>query len=402
MKGDSVITKKKLADLHDFSVRIVDSAPLSIILINKQGVIVFTNKFYSIFSGSKKPLHRNISDIPFFVKEKLVEKYRKLLKDGVSFKKADCETVNSKKETKYISIIAVPLKDKKGNPEFALSMASDVTNVVLAKKELQNFNAILKEKVKEKTLRLQESNKKLKKSVYLRSQFIAEASHELRTPLAIAKLNLELVEKQLPIECTMCKNLPTLGEILFSVNEEINKAADIISDLTFFSNIRENYVKEIRLENLNLNEMMCGLIKRLKTLSGLKKIELILENKNSEIFINGDRKNLEKMFSNILRNSIKYGKNNGWVRVSLSHDLENRVVNISISDNGIGIPKKDLPYIFDRFYRSDLSKKTGEGGFGIGLAICKWIVLQHKGSINVESEVGKGSVFNIALPLINF
>ena len=87
-----------------------------------------------------------------------------------------------------------------------------------------------------------------------------------------------------------------------------------------------------------------------------------------------------------------------FIKMWLEPDIKNKQIKVFIKDNGIGIPKKDLPNIFDRFYRSS-TKKTGEGGFGLGLAACKWIAEQHNGSISVKSIYGKGSIFIVTLPI---
>ena len=184
------IDKEGIIGLSNLIKRIVDSAPVSIITVNKAGEITFVNEYFKNLSASKFPLYKSIFKIPFFVDEKLVPLYKKLLRDGTTFRKENCHTKNLKGEEKYINIVAVPLRDEKGDIEGCLSMATDVTEAVIAKLKLDNLNANLQKMVLRKTQQLYESNEKLKKSLKLKSQFIADASHELRTPLSIAKLNL--------------------------------------------------------------------------------------------------------------------------------------------------------------------------------------------------------------------
>ncbi len=111
----------------------------------------------------------------------------------------------------------------------------------------------------------------------------------------------------------------------------------------------------------------------------------------------GDEKYLDKLFSNIIANAVSYGKEDGFVVISGTKTA--REVNINIKDNGIGISKKDLPHIFERFYRADSSRSKDTGGSGLGLAIVQWIAEAHGGNVSAVSSPGKGSTFTVTLPL---
>jgi signal transduction histidine kinase len=134
----------------------------------------------------------------------------------------------------------------------------------------------------------------------------------------------------------------------------------------------------------------------LKILADQKKIALIYKKGAKKIKITGDEAKLEKLLLNIVRNAIKYTNEKG--RVKIWAERLAREATIAIEDNGVGIPEKDLPYIFERFYRVDKSRSREEGGTGIGLSIAKWIAEAHNGSITVESTVGKGTKFTVHLP----
>ena len=120
------------------------------------------------------------------------------------------------------------------------------------------------------------------------------------------------------------------------------------------------------------------------------------QEKLKQLTIMGDEAKVEKLLLNIARNAIKYNKKGGWVKIWT--EKNNNGVNIYVEDNGIGIPKQDLPYIFERFYRVDKARSRGEGGTGLGLSIAKWIAEAHQGKISAESTMGKGSKFIIHLP----
>jgi len=382
--------EKNVAKLNDINKMIVDLAPVSIITIDKKGIITFANKYYKYISKSKNPINKNIFETMFFVRENLRPLYKKLLSSGEPFTKTNC---SSDDKSKYLNIIAVPMIDAKGNIEGALSMAVDVTETVQAKIKIDELNKSLKERVLQKTRELQKINEKLKKSLELKSQFISDASHELRTPLSVAKLNLEFFKKQFSQ-----KNKPA-KKILNAIDEEINRVSDVLSDIAFFTAIDEDSVEKMNMEKIDLNKFIDNLAGRIKSLADKKNIRINFQKNKSNPSMWGDKIKLEKLFLNIMQNSIKYGKKSGITKIHIETDLKNMLVKIIFSDNGIGIAKKDLPRIFDRFYRTNISRNDGEGGFGLGLAICKWIVKKHNGEISVKSDFGKGSAFTVVLPV---
>ena len=391
-KKGANISEEDAIRLSDFNKKILESAPISIITIDKNGVITYANKYFSNFSSAKIPLYRSIFKIPFFSREGLAPDYKKLLTDGTPLKKENCFTKNSQGQEKYINILAVPMFDEKGNIDGAISMASDVTEAVLVRKELKELNDGLGKRIFEKTKQLEKNNEQLRHILELKSQFVSDVSHELRTPLAIAKLNLELFKKQFP------ETDQTSIDVIGAIDGEINRVSDILSDIAFFSAIDENTSAKLNIEEINLNEFLSVLAGRVSVLAERKKIKIIFKNSKASINIKGDKLKLEKLFLNLIGNSIKYGKRLGWVKITWQPDKKNNSAKIFVSDNGVGIHKKDLPHIFDRFYRTHSSRSNGEGGFGLGLAICKWIVNQHNGSIKVKSEFGKGSEFTVVLP----
>lgn len=139
----------------------MDNAPMSIITIDKSGIITSANKYYRTFSKTKDFFNHSIFKSNFFNRDNLLEDYRKLLADGTFVKRENCWEKNSKGEDKYLKIIAVPLRDKDGNIEGALSMALDNTETVLYKNELEKLNRELEIRVKERTIELEEANKEL-------------------------------------------------------------------------------------------------------------------------------------------------------------------------------------------------------------------------------------------------
>ncbi|MFA5877953.1 MAG: ATP-binding protein [Candidatus Staskawiczbacteria bacterium] len=382
---------KQKTKFSNLSKRITDSAPISILTIDKKGDITFVNEYFRTLSASASPLHRNIFELPFFIRENLCPEYEKLLKDGTPVKRDRCQTRNSLGEYKYMNIVAVPLRNSAKKIDGAISMAVDVTETVVAQTQLEKLNDDLEGRIIERTRQLSEANKKLEKALELETRFISDASHELRTPLSIIGLELELSGRDFRKKK---KNPP---KIFSAVNREMGKINEILADLILATTI-ERGKEEIKTLEFDLDDLARKSVKRLTPFAKEKEIKITYEIQGQSFRIHADKGKIEKLFLNIIRNAIKYGNKNGWVKVRLDAGLNNNQIKISISDNGIGIPAEELPYIFDRFHRTELSRKTGEGGFGLGLSICKWIVDEHKGSIDVDSAVSKGSTFTIILP----
>ncbi|MFH1522509.1 MAG: PAS domain S-box protein [Patescibacteria group bacterium] len=391
------ITEQKRAEeeirkLHEFNKRILDNAPVSIIIIDKKGIITSTNKFINNISTSENYIGKNIYTLPFFKREKLVDKYKKLLQTGKTFSKANCRTTNKEGQIKYLNIIAVPLNNLKGEIEGVISMAIDNTEAILTKEKIEKLNEELEKKVIQRTWQLDLANKELNKALDLKLKFIADASHELRTPLTIIKGNLDLaINKEKKI------NNQT-SEVYTLMNKEIKRMTGILSDLTMLTNA-DSYTEKLSYEKINLESIIKAVEQSLRVLAKQKNIKLSYQKHAKTLNIEGDEAKIEKLLLNIVRNAIKYTNEGGWVKIKAEKDEV--MARIIVEDNGIGIPKEDLPFIFERFYRVAKSRSRKEGGTGLGLSISRWIARIHNGYINVESELGRGSKFIINIPCSN-
>lgn len=222
-----------------------------------------------------------------------------------------------------------------------------------------------------------------------RSQFVSNASHELKTPLSTMKILIETLLYQDPMDPAMTK------DFLNDVNKEIDRLNRIVSDLLTLVNIDSGGMK-LNLTELSLNALLDEQVKRLLPLARENGIEINLEMKD-EIAIAGDSLKLQQVIYNVIDNAIKYTPRGGEVETILLRS--GRRALIRISDTGIGIPAEDLPHIFDRFYRVDKARSRATGGTGLGLSIVKQIVQQHGGNITATSIEGKGTSFEIDLPL---
>jgi two-component system phosphate regulon sensor histidine kinase PhoR len=218
---------------------------------------------------------------------------------------------------------------------------------------------------------------------------VANVSHELRTPLTSIKGYAETLLGGALKE-----------DVAFQFVEVINRHADrltkIVEDLLTLSKI-ESKEFSLKLEPLSLHELIGGALEIIKEEAGKKGVSLSCNEPLSSLFTFGDRKSIEQVFTNLLDNAIKYGREGGNIKISVRENTTAEI-QVSIQDNGIGIPKEDLPRIFERFYRVDKGRSKELGGTGLGLSIVKHIVQAHGGKVWAESQIGKGSTFYFTLP----
>ncbi|UUM62214.1 cell wall metabolism sensor histidine kinase VicK [Streptococcus suis] len=224
-----------------------------------------------------------------------------------------------------------------------------------------------------------------------RRLFVSNVSHELRTPLTSVKSYLEALDEGAITE--------TVAPRFVKVSlDETNRMMRMITDLLSLSRF-DNQVGELNLELINFTAFVTFILNRfdqMKNSDSEKVYAIVRDYQISPIWIEIDTDKMTQVLDNILNNAIKYSPDGGKITFSMKTTDSQLIV--SISDQGLGIPKADLPKIFDRFYRVDKARSRSQGGTGLGLAIAKEIVKQHKGFIWAKSEYGHGSTFTIVLP----
>ena len=218
-------------------------------------------------------------------------------------------------------------------------------------------------------------------------QFSSDASHELRTPLTVLQGQNELVLSKL-------RDPKEYQEVIISNLEEIKYMSKVLEDLFVLSRSDENQIL-LNYKRMDLRDLVEEVCRHAEILAEEKDISIVIAFLE-QVKINGDEVRLRQMVWNILHNGIKYTQPGGELKVSLLE--ESGFALLSIQDTGIGIPEKDLPFIFDRFYRVDKARSKDEGGSGLGLSICRHIAEAHKGKIEVESKSGLGTRFKIHIP----
>lgn len=224
----------------------------------------------------------------------------------------------------------------------------------------------------------------LGKQENLRKRLTADVAHELRTPLTSLSSHLE----------AMMEGLwdPT-PERLYSCFEEVKRLGTLVADLEQLARMES--------ENLTLKKSqidLSGLMKIVsETMNGeIKKKNQSFQMEGETVFVEADKDRISQVIANLLSNAVKYTPEGGSIKVQVSENPKYGI--IKVIDNGIGIPERELPLIFERFYRSDKSRDRRTGGAGIGLAIVKSIVTAHGGTVIAESTKEEGSCFTVTIP----
>ena len=224
-----------------------------------------------------------------------------------------------------------------------------------------------------------------------RRLFVSNVSHELRTPLTSVKSYLEALDEGALTE-------PVAPDFIKVSLDETNRMMRMVTDLLHLSRI-DNETSHLDVELINFTAFITFILNRfdkMKSQDEEKKYELVRDYPINSVWIEIDTDKMTQVIDNILNNAIKYSPDGGKITVSMKTTDDQMI--LSVSDQGLGIPKQDLPKIFDRFYRVDRARSRAQGGTGLGLAIAKEIIKQHKGFIWAKSEYGKGSTFTIVLP----
>ena len=227
-----------------------------------------------------------------------------------------------------------------------------------------------------------------------RRLFVSNVSHELRTPLTSVKSYLDALDEGALYE-------PVAPDFIKVSLDETNRMMRMVTDLLHLSRI-DNATSHLDVELINFTAFITFILNRfdkMRSQDQEKKYELVRDYPITSVWIEIDTDKMTQVIDNILNNAIKYSPDGGKITVSMKTTDDQMI--LSISDQGLGIPKEDLPKIFDRFYRVDKARSRAQGGTGLGLAIAKEIIKQHNGFIWAKSEYGKGSTFTIVLPYDN-
>jgi two-component system, OmpR family, phosphate regulon sensor histidine kinase PhoR len=222
----------------------------------------------------------------------------------------------------------------------------------------------------------------------MRQELVGNISHDLRTPLAGIKIMVETLRDG------ALDDKKAAIDFLARIENEVDRLAQMVSELTELSRIEAGSV-ELKKEAVNLNELVNEAIMQLSPLANKQNITLNTVLSKTLPSAKGDRDRISQTITNLIHNAIKFNRTSGNVTITTASD--DKAITVKVIDTGIGIPKANLPHVFERFYKAD--KSRANSGSGLGLAIAKHTIEAHGGIIWAQSEEGKGSTFSFTIPI---
>ncbi|MCI2943406.1 two-component system histidine kinase PnpS [Staphylococcus haemolyticus] len=329
----------------------LENIPSSVLMIDKHGEIVVANHaYYELFRPNGKVENKNYTSyLDPKIQQLILESFKteKPLHDQI-------EILLNNVHHKYFDLSCVPILSK-------------------SKKKLQGMVVVMHDITN------------LKKLENLRREFVANVSHELKTPITSIKGFAEtLIEGAKNDE-------ESLDMFLNIILKESNRIESLVMDLLDLSHIEQQ--TEIETAFMNLSELAYTTIDNLQNQARYKNIKIVSEIEK-DVIIEAQENKIAQVITNLLSNAINYSLENNEVIVRVYR--KGHEVNLEIQDFGIGIDKSDQKHIFERFYRVDKARSRDSGGTGLGLSITKHIVEAHHGTINVESDIGEGSLFKVS------
>lgn len=230
----------------------------------------------------------------------------------------------------------------------------------------------------------------LKLKEQYRKEFIGNVAHELKTPIFTIQgyisnlLDGAMDDKEL------------LNKYLKRTDNSVERLSYIIKDLDLITQL-ESSTMNLNISSFNMIDLIFNIFDHLEIKSSKRNIKLVFDKKyNNEILVSADKERIGQVLTNLLVNSINYGRDKGTTEVSIN-DLTKEKLIVRVTDNGEGISEKHLPRLFERFYRVDISRSRKHGGSGLGLAIVKHIIDAHNENIYINSKPGVGSEFSFTL-----
>jgi len=231
---------------------------------------------------------------------------------------------------------------------------------------------------------------RLKQLERTRQEFVANVSHELRTPLSLIKGYVETLRDG------ALDNPQVAQKFLETIDRNAERLTLLIEDLLTISELESGRMK-LELQPVSLKPTVEKVLGDFRARAGVKQMQLVGD--IPEVVLHADADRLEQVLCNFVDNAIKYGRIHGTVSVT-AHVTKNAQVEVSIRDDGPGIPPESLERVFERFYRVDKARSREQGGTGLGLSIVKHIVQSHGGRVWVKSQLGQGSTFFFTLPQV--
>ncbi|MDX8045672.1 ATP-binding protein [Gracilibacillus sp. S3-1-1] len=221
-----------------------------------------------------------------------------------------------------------------------------------------------------------------------RNEFFSNITHELKTPLTYVKGYANAVRHE------MYQSKEERDEFLEIIENESDHISSLLDDLTDLSKVEEGKI-DLNKEDINVNKLAEEMLKRSQFRASEKGLNLKLDAPKQPVYLYADKSRLDQVLTNIVENAVRYTEK-GHINLRVKEKAKH--VQIIVQDTGIGIKQEDIPYLFERFYRVDKSRSRANGGTGLGLAIVKHLVGMHDGTIDVDSELNKGTTITLSFP----
>jgi heavy metal sensor kinase len=229
---------------------------------------------------------------------------------------------------------------------------------------------------------------RLEEAVGEMRQFSAALAHELRTPLAALRGEIELASKT-------PGSSPAQRERLASQMEEIDRLTRLIDQILTLARAESGQIRLTRAP-VNLTDLAVSLVDQLEPMAAAKSIELRCDS-SPAVVVDGDAGWLQRLLLNLVDNALKFTREHGRVLVRVTRDDD--TARLEVQDTGIGLSPADARQAFERFFRADPARSSSSAGAGLGLSLVRWIAAQHRGTVTVQSRLGRGSTFTITLPV---
>ena len=282
---------------------------------------------------------------------------------------------------------------------FVENKIKEIYNSIIPKKDIVEENLIstnmedLVNQLKNYSIESQTEIKSMKEKENFRRNFIGNLAHELKTPLFTSQSYLlTLIDGALKDEKVNLKYLKI-------AEKAIERLIFITKDLDLITKLESDNMK-LEKTSFNLISIINNVFEMLEIQAEKNNISLIIDSKKKKINVTADQEKIHQVLTNLIENSIKYGKKDGTTEISIEEILENKYL-VRITDNGQGIKKEHFERLFERFYRVENSGNRSTGGSGLGLAIVKHIIDAHNEKIYVESDFGIGSEFSFSIEKSN-
>ena len=282
---------------------------------------------------------------------------------------------------------------------FVENKIKEIYNSIIPKKDIVEENLIstnmedLVNQLKNYSIESQTEIKSMKEKENFRRNFIGNLAHELKTPLFTSQSYLlTLIDGALKDEKVNLKYLKI-------AEKAIERLIFIAKDLDLITKLESDNMK-LEKTSFNLISIINNVFEMLEIQAEKNNISLIIDSKKKKINVTADQEKIHQVLTNLIENSIKYGKKDGTTEISIKEILENKYL-VRITDNGQGIKKENFERLFERFYRVENSGNRSTGGSGLGLAIVKHIIDAHNEKIYVESDFGIGSEFSFSIEKSN-